>query len=349
MKAAIYEEFRGPIEIRACDDPTPARDGVVLRVHATGVCRSDWHGWMGHDPDITLPHVPGHEIAGEVVAVGADIRNWREGDRVTLPFVCGCGDCEQCLSGNQQVCDRQFQPGFTHWGSYAEFVAIQYAEHNLVALPPAMDFITAASLGCRFATSFRAIVAQGRLTEGQWVAVYGCGGVGLSAVMIASALGGQVIAVDIDRDTLKLAKCIGAAETIDASVESSPAAAVRALTGGGAHLSVDALGSRETCTQSIASLRKRGRHVQIGLMSGEDRHPAVAMELVIAGELEIVGSHGMQAHQYAGMLQMIDDGRLNPGQLIGGTVDLESALESFAVDAGFAGPGVTVVCISDAN
>ena len=343
MRAAVYEAFQGPVEVVNCDDPTPASDGVVLRVGATGICRSDWHGWMGHDPDIRLPHVPGHEMAGTIVAVGADIRGWKEGERVTLPFVCGCGRCEQCRSGNQQVCDRQFQPGFTHWGSYAEYVAISYADDNLVALPEQMDTVTAASLGCRFATAFRGIVAQGRVAEGDWVSVFGCGGVGLSAVMIASALGARVIAVDIDGETLQLAKSLGASVTIDASRESEVVDAVRSVSGGGVQVSVDALGSRDTCVKSIQSLRKRGRHVQIGLMAGDDYHPAIPMELVIANELEVVGSHGMQAREYGRMLQMSEAGRLAPEKLIGETTDLETAAQRFAVGAPFSGPGVSVI------
>lgn len=173
MKAVVYEEFEGPLNIQNVPDPTPTKDGVVIHVHATGLCRSDWHGWMGHDPDINLPHVPGHELAGVVEAVGGGVSRWRVGDRVTLPFVCGCGTCPQCLSGNQQVCDHQFQPGFTHWGSFAEHVAIHYADNNLVRLPDTLDYVTAASLGCRFVTSFRAIVVQGRVAAGQWVAVHG--------------------------------------------------------------------------------------------------------------------------------------------------------------------------------
>ena len=184
MKAVFYDEFAKLPTIEKLPDPTPEKHGVVLRVKATGLCRSDWHGWMGHDPDIRLPHVPGHEIAGVIEAVGKDVVKWEIGDRVTLPFVCGCGDCPQCMSGNHQVCDRQFQPGFTHWGSFAEFVAINYADINLVAVPKEIDFVTAASLGCRFVTSFRAIVAQGKVSAGQWVAIHGCGGVGLSAIMI---------------------------------------------------------------------------------------------------------------------------------------------------------------------
>ncbi|MBT8078359.1 MAG: zinc-dependent alcohol dehydrogenase family protein [Gammaproteobacteria bacterium] len=343
MRAAIYEAFQGPVEVRRCDDPAPTPDGVVLRVRATGICRSDWHGWMGHDPDISVPQVPGHEIAGEIAEVGSEVASWHVGDRVTLPFVCGCGNCGQCASGNEQVCDRQFQPGFTHWGSYAEYVSIHYAERNLVALPDDMDFVTAASLGCRFATAYRGIVAQGRLQQGEWLAVHGCGGVGLAAVMIGQALGGRVVAVDIDDAALGLASAMGAEVTLNARQEPSVVDAIRAASSGGVQVSVDALGSRETCTNSIRSLAKRGRHVQIGLLAGEHRHPPLPMELVIANELEIVGSHGMQAHAYGEMLQMIDDGRLAPRKLVGSTTDLESAARQFVVDYQPAAPGVSVI------
>jgi alcohol dehydrogenase len=343
MRAAVYEEFQGPVDIRAVDDPAPQKNGVVLRVAATGVCRSDWHGWMGHDPDITLPHVPGHEISGVVETVGPGIRKYRVGDRVTLPFVGGCGNCPQCATGNQQVCDFQFQPGFTHWGSYAQYVAIEYADLNLVSLPDEIDFVTAASLGCRFATSFRAVVDQGDVAPGQWVAVHGCGGVGLSAVMIASALDARVVAIDISADALAMATSAGATAVVNASGESSVVDAVKDLTGGGAHLSIDALGSHETCGNSIANLRKRGRHVQVGLMAGADYGPTVPMELVIANELEIVGSHGMQAHRYDQMLDMILDGKLVPQDLVGQTVSLARAADALCNPDGLQAAGVTVI------
>lgn len=343
MRAAVYEKFQGPVEIRSVDDPQPRKDGVVLRVAATGVCRSDWHGWMGHDHDISLPHVPGHEISGVVEAVGVAIRNFHKGDRVTLPFAGGCGKCEQCASGNQQICDFQFQPGFTHWGSYAEYVAIGYADINLVALPDEIDFVTAASLGCRFATSFRAVVAQGGVAPGQWVAVHGCGGVGLSAVMIASAFDARVIAVDISDDALALAESVGAAELINAKSVSSIVEAIRDLSDGGVHLSIDALGTNETCYNSIANLRKRGRHVQVGLMAGDNYHPAIPMELVIANELEIVGSHGMQAYEYDRMLQMIADDKLQPQKLVSQTVDLERAALALGNPAELQVAGITVI------
>ncbi|MFC7650180.1 alcohol dehydrogenase catalytic domain-containing protein [Streptosporangium lutulentum] len=194
----IFDDFGSDLEVREVPAPEPAPGGAVIRVEATGLCRSDWHGWQGHDPDImTLPHVPGHELAGVVESVGEGVGSWRAGDRITVPFVCACGACEACASGNQQVCERQTQPGFTHWGSFAEYVAIDNADTNLVALPEGMAFTTAASLGCRFATAFRAVTSVGRVRPDEWVAVHGCGGVGLSAVMIAAAAGARVIAVDV--------------------------------------------------------------------------------------------------------------------------------------------------------
>ncbi len=343
MRAAVYEQFQGPVSIQNVEDPTPSDSGAVIRVEATGVCRSDWHGWMGHDADIAVPHVPGHELAGVVEAVGRNVDGWTAGARVTVPFVCGCGTCPQCETGNHQICDNQTQPGFTHWGSYAEYVAIDYADANLVALPDDVGFTTAASLGCRFATSFRAIVAQGGVEPGQWVAVHGCGGVGLSAVMIASALEGNVVAIDIDDSALEIARSVGATGTINARSSHSVIDEIRDMTKGGVHLSVDALGSRDTCFNSIANLRKRGRHVQVGLMAGDDYRPQLPMELVIANELEIVGSHGMQAHEYGRMLDMIRDGRLQPDRLIRQTVDLDRAAAALGDPGELHVAGVTVI------
>ncbi len=343
MKAAIFEKFRGPIQIKQVADPAPTENGVVLKVEATGICRSDWHGWMGHDPDIVLPHVPGHEIAGVVAKVGKNSKNWKVGDRVTMPFVCGCGTCPECHSGNHQVCDTQFQPGFTAWGSFAEYVAIDYADLNLVALPEEIGFVTAASLGCRFITSFRAVVDLANASGGQWVAVHGCGGVGLSAIMIASSLGANVAAIDIDDTKLELAEKVGAIATVNAKKVGSVTEAIRDISGRGAHVSIDALGSQETCFNSINCLRKRGKHIQVGLMTGNHQHPKVPMDKVLAHELEIIGSHGMQAFRYQEMFEMIKAGKLKPEMLVGKTVSLEEASHELANMDNFENVGVTVI------
>lgn len=343
MKAAVYDQFKQPLHVREVPDARPPDHGAVIRVRATGLCRSDWHGWMGHDPDIKPPHVPGHEMAGVVEAVGVRVCNWRPGDRVTLPFVCACGHCVYCRQGDHQVCDHQFQPGFTHWGSFAELVAVDYADTNLVRLPDSISYETGAILGCRFATSFRAVVEQGRVREGQWVAVHGCGGVGLSAIMIARSLGARVIGIDIDEGKLTLAHELGAEETINAGADRNVAARVIDVTDRGAHVSIDALGHRRTCSSSIHCLRKRGRHIQVGLMTGEDQSTALPMDLVIARELEIIGSHGMQAYRYEAMLDMILSGRLHPQALIAGTITLEeAALELTRLDQRRK-PGILVI------
>ena len=343
MRAVVYSDFGEPPIVDKVADPACPPDGVVVRVEATGLCRSDWHGWVGHDPTIPLPHVPGHELAGTIAEVGADVRRWHVGDRVTVPFVCACGVCAPCLAGDQQVCDNQFQPGFTHWGSFAELVALYRADVNLVRLPDELDFVTAAGLGCRFATAHRAVVSQGRVRAGEWVAVHGCGGVGLSAVMIAVATGAHVVAIDVSDVALGAARDLGAETTIDGR---APDVATRVIeaTGGGAHLSIDALGSAATAFNSVASLRKRGRHVQVGLMVGSDARAPIPMDLVVARELEILGSHGMAAHDYAAMLASIAEGRLDPSRLIGRTIPLEEAPAALmAMDGPQATAGMTVI------
>jgi alcohol dehydrogenase len=343
MRALYFERFGETPKVATLPDPTPSNDGVVIAVKATGLCRSDWHGWMGHDTDITLPHVPGHEFAGTIAAVGRDVRRFRVGDRVTVPFVSGCGHCQECRSGNQQVCETQFQPGFTHWGSFAEYVAIDHAEQNLVPLPDAMTYATATSLGCRFATSFRAVVDQGRLKGGEWLAVHGCGGVGLSAIMIGRGLGARVVAIDIAEDKLALARQLGAEITIDSRNVSDVVEAVREATGGGAHVSVDALGHPQTCCNSISNLRRRGRHVQVGLMLADHSMPQIPMGRVIAHELEIYGSHGMQAWRYDAMLAMIETGQLSPEKLIGRHISLSDAVDALPAMDTFRESGISII------
>ncbi|WP_026951308.1 zinc-dependent alcohol dehydrogenase family protein [Algoriphagus mannitolivorans] len=343
MKALLVESFQQKPMITQVPDPVAPEGGVILQVKATGLCRSDWHGWMGHDSDIVLPHVPGHEFAGVIMELGRGVKNWKIGDRVTVPFVCACGTCTTCQSGNQQICDDQFQPGFTHWGSFAEYVAVHRAETNLVRIPDSVSFESAASLGCRFATSFRAIVAQGKVTGGQWVAVHGCGGVGLSAIMIAATLGAKVIAIDISEEKLKLAQAAGASVLINGKTHPNVSEAILEITKGGAHVSVDALGNKITCYNSISCLRKRGKHIQIGLMAGSESNPPIPMHLVIAKELEILGSHGMQAHAYPEMMQMILEEKIAPQRLIGKRISLEDSVEALISMDSFQENGIVMI------
>lgn len=336
MRAAIYREFAGPILIEELPDPELTVDGVVIEVKASGLCRSDVHGWEGRDPDIELPMVPGHELAGIVHAVGPEVRRWKVGDRVTLPFCCGCGVCEQCLAGNTQICDDYFQPGFTAWGSFARLVAIPAADVNLIGLPGDLDFPEAAILGCRFITAYRAVVERGRLQPGEWLAVHGCGGLGLSAVMIGATLGARVVAVDISDEALALARELGAEVTIDAG-EVSVSDAVVAATGGGTHVSIDALGNAEVAANAVLGLRKLGRHVQAGLLN----EAPLPMDAVISRELEILGSHGMSVHSYDDVFELVAD--IDLSRLITRRLTLDELPAALEAMREFSGAGIAVV------
>jgi alcohol dehydrogenase len=341
VKAVVYREYGAVPAVTEVPAPACPAGGVVLEVRATGVCRSDWHAWRGHEP-VTLPHIPGHELAGVVAEVGAGVTRWRRGDRVTVPFVCGCGACEYCRAGDAQVCPHQTQPGFTGPGSFAELVALHAADTNLVALPDSVDFVTAASLGCRFATAFRALTAHGRLGAGDWLAVHGCGGVGLSAVQIGVALGARVVAVDIAAPALARARELGAEHVVDAAADPDPVTTVRELTAGGATVSIDALGSPATAAASVRGLRRRGRHVQAGLLL--DGPTPLPMDVVVAHELAIHGSHGMAAVDYPPLLSMVADGTLRPDLLVGKVIDLAGAPAALAaMDHPPTDAGMTVI------
>ena len=346
MKAAVFRSFRGPLEI--CEAPNPAcpPDGVVVAVRACGVCRSDWHAWTGADPDVTLPHIAGHEFAGTVIEVGPGCRHHQVGARVTAPFVLGCGRCEDCQQGEATICDHQLTIGFSSQGAFAESVPIRAADFNLVALPPTIDFSTAAGLGCRVTTAFRALVDRGGLQEHQWVAVHGCGGVGLSAIMIAKAIGARVVAVDVAPDQLAMAKKMGADVTVSATVAEDLTEAIRDATSGGAHVSVDALGITETFHQSLRSLRKLGRHIQIGMPVEQHATPTLPLlELVYSRQLSLHGTRGLPPGRFPELLRWIEQGRLDASGLITRTIQLQQAGAALAAmdDYQSQGAGITMI------
>jgi alcohol dehydrogenase len=350
VRAVLVEAFREPPRVVAVPDPRPPAHGVVVAVAATGVCRSDWHAWQGHDPDVTLPHVPGHELAGTVVAAGADVRRFRPGALVTTPFVTACGTCPECRTGHQQVCRDQTQPGFTGWGSFAELVALDHADTNLVDLAPLADAgalggepaVVGAALGCRVATAFRAVTDVARVRAGEWVAVHGCGGVGLAAIGVAAAAGARVVATDPSPAARALARELGAALVVDPARD-DPVAAIADCTGGGAHASLDAVGLPAVCEASIRCLRRRGRHVQVGLLPPAAGRPAVPMDLVVARELRVLGSHGMAAHDYPRLLGLVAAGRLPLARLVSRTLPLDAGPAALAEIGTAATAGVTVL------
>ncbi|GAB3044918.1 alcohol dehydrogenase catalytic domain-containing protein [Sediminivirga luteola] len=341
MRAVLLESFRTLPGVRTVPDPEPHEDAVVVRVEATGLCRSDWHAWAGHDAGVTVPHVPGHEFVGRVVRVGSGVHRVAAGDRITVPFVCGCGDCLQCRAGNAQVCPRQTQPGFTHWGSFAELVEVRHADFNAVEVPEDADARDLVGLGCRFATAFRGLHGRARVRPGERVAVFGCGGVGLSAVMIAAALGARVIAVDISQDALALAERHGAEATVNSTGLEPAEIAARITAGEGTvPVTVEALGLEATAQAALLSLSPGGRHVQIGLFADE---PSLPVGRMIALELSFLGAHGMAAADYPPMLDLVARGQLKPGRLVTRELGLDEVPGALATMAERPWPGVTVI------
>ncbi len=339
MKAIYFTEFKGTLSVVDIPIPVPTNDGVVIKVEATGLCRSDWHAWMGHDSDIVLPHVPGHEFAGVISEIGNAVTKFKIGDRVTVPFVCGCGKCAYCLGGDAQVCPTQTQPGFTGFGSFAEYVAINNADFNLINIPSEVSFATAAALGYRFATAYRGLIKRAKLKTGEKVVIYGCGGVGLSAVMIAKAQGAIVYAVDINDVALEVAASLGA-QTIN-SRTTDPVTFLQDL--GGVDVAVDALGSEATAGASVLSLARGGRHLQLGLLLTPNGLTAMPMARIIAWELDLLGSHGMAACDYPEMLALVASRALDPSLLVKREVGLEEGAIALADLDNQATGGITII------
>ncbi|MEJ8277963.1 alcohol dehydrogenase catalytic domain-containing protein [Pseudonocardia spirodelae] len=310
MRAVRITAFGAAPEVVDLPDPAPPAGGVVVRVEATGLCASDRFAWAGHDGDVTLPHVPGHELVGRVEATGAGVNRFRPGDRVTTPFVCGCGTCPECRGGHAQVCPHQRQPGFTDDGSFAGLVALHHADHNLVPVPDGVDAAGAALLGCRVATAYRALIARGGLVPGERVLVLGAGGVGLAAVLIATALGADAVVADPQPAARERALALGAVAAVDTAGGPD---AVRDALGGGTRLALEAAGRADALELGLRALHRLGTLVQVGLLS---RAPVVAVPLMIARELTVTGSHGMAAADYPPLMALVADGRLDPARLV---------------------------------
>ncbi len=329
MRAAVVEAFKKPLAIwDDWKDPEVGPDHVLVKTMANGICRSDWHlwqgdwDWLGFSPP--LPAVLGHESAGVVEEVGSNVKRFKKGDRVVFPFGQACGTCPECADGNQQVCGNLSLSMFMGAGGFGEYTIVAHGDVNLVELPDSISFLEGASLGCRFMTAFHGVTYQGQIKPGEWVAVFGCGGVGLAAVDVASAMGANVVAVSRSKNKLEKARELGAVHTVTAGEDA--VGEIQEFTKGGVHVSVECLGTAATWMPSILSLRTRGRIIRLG-MSGRDEEGVlpVPADLIVLKELSIVGSNGMQARCYPEMLRMIEAGKINPKALVSEEVPLEGA------------------------
>ena len=344
MKAALLHAFSEPPLIETVSDPKCPPHGVIIELQACGVCRSDHHAWSGQDPDVQLPHIMGHELAGIIVDAGHDVRNFKIGDRVTAPFILGCGSCSDCQSGQATICEDQDVIGFTSWGAFAQFISVSHADFNLVTLPETIEFSQAAALGCRMTTAYRGLADRAQLKADESVVIHGCGGVGLSAIMVTKAMGAQAIAVDVNDDALALARSIGADIIINADTCDDVGEMVREQTNGGAHVSMDALGITATFQNSLRSLRKLGRHIQIGMPVGAHQNVTLPLlELIYSRQLQISGSRGLPASQFAPLISLIETGKINASALISAEIKLSDVGNALRAMDSYNGSGVSVI------
>jgi alcohol dehydrogenase len=339
MRAAVVREFNEDLSIETVQDPACPDNGVVLEVAACGVCRSDFHGWVGGHPKVTNGSILGHEYCGTVVEVGAQAK-YKVGDKLIAPFILGCGDCPACQMGASNTCESAIVPGFGAPGAYAEFVAVPF-DHNLVYLPETMSPALAAGLGCRVTTAWHALTDRANVRAGEWVAVHGTGGIGLSALLLAKMLGAQVVVVDVIQEKLNHALQLGADAAVNASTQDVPAV-IRDITGGGAQVSLEALGIAQTTNASVECLATLGRHVHVGMPAGDGRME-VNMRAIYSKQLAFFGTRGMPSWKYPSLLSMIERGEVDLSPLLDREVSLSAASTELRAMKGPTRPGTAVI------
>jgi D-arabinose 1-dehydrogenase-like Zn-dependent alcohol dehydrogenase len=340
MRAAVIRQYRADLSLETVPDPVCEADGVVVKVLACGICRSDWHGWVGEHAKVKPGAIPGHEYCGEVVEAGP-LARWNVGERIIAPFILACGECPECRSGQTTTCRAQRVPGFGEPGAYAEYVSVPHA-HNLTRLPEFLTPALAAGLGCRVTTAYHALTGRAGLQAGEWLAIHGTGGIGLSALLIGKALGARIVAVDVVAGRLTHALSLGAEHVINAA-EGDTAARIREVTGGGAHVSIEALGIEATANASIECLRPLGRHVQVGLPTGHTATMQINMNAVYMKQLALFGTRGMPAWRYPSLLSLIETGRVDVRPIVARHVGLSQASGELRAFDGPMPPGVAVI------
>ena len=339
MRAAVVRDFNRDLSIETVNDPICPDDGVVLEVAACGVCRSDYHGWTGQHPKVENGSILGHEYCGTVVEAGPNA-TYRVGDRLIAPFILGCGKCAACHTGVSNTCANQVVPGFGTPGAYAEFVAVPF-DHNLVHLPEPMSPSLAAGLGCRVTTAWHALTDRAQVRAGEWVAVHGTGGIGLSALLLAKLLGAQVVVVDVVDEKLEHARSLGADAAVNAMKE-DVAETIREITGGGAQVSIEALGIEATTNASVECLAILGRHVHIGMPGGSGMME-INVRAIYTKQLAFYGTRGMPSWKYPSLLGMIERGEVDLSPMVAREIPLEGATGELRAMKGPTPPGTAVI------
>jgi len=325
MKAVRYYTPEKPLRYEEAPVPKIDADEVLIKVKAAGICHTDLHfmegilkPWKG-----TLPLTLGHEIAGDIVSIGKNVKGFKVKDRVVLANVIACGKCEYCRSGRENLCNDLDQIGFTADGGYAEYVKTK--EQTLVKLPDNVSFEVGSTLTCAAASCYHAIVDIAQAKKGETILLNGFGGLGTNALQIAKHLGLRVIAVDVAQDKLKMAEELGAEKSIDAATQNVQEEIKKFTNGEGVDVAIEFVGRSKTIENAFKSLGKTGRLVFVGYT--KDTFTFSPLELVVS-ETSIKGSVAYTKKDLEAVVKLASQGKLNPvvSEKVG-LKDINSALE----------------------
>ncbi len=346
MMAARLVKPGEPLRLEELPVPQPASDEILVKVEACGLCGTDLHLAVAGDiPVERMPITLGHEAAGVVAAAGRDAKSLREGDRVVLFPAAYCGACRFCLQGRHSLCDRSKVYGMARDGALAEYVAAP--ERSAIRLSDAVPFEIGAIVTDGVATPFHALRSRGGLRAGETVAVFGCGGLGTHAVMLARMMGAsRIVAVDVDEKALARALSLGADVAIDMR-QGDPAKAIRSAFGRGADLALEFVGLPETVEAAIRSLDKSGRAVVVGVGMGRPALPPLAAFL--GREPSVLGSFGMDRVDIEDLLALVAAGRLDLSASVSARYPLAEANVALGHLAGKRDGVVRVVVVPSAS
>ena len=327
MKAVRLVKPGQPLEMQELPLPPVGAKDVLVRVRAAGICRSDMHYRAGVSPVHPLPLTLGHEVAGVIEEIGAAVRNLKAGDRVCLHYLVTCGDCRYCAAGNEQFCTTGSMIGKYQDGGYAEYIVVP--SRNAIPLPEEISFEQGAIMMCSSATSLHAL-NKAELKPGESVAVFGVGGLGMSAVQLARAFGAlDVYGVDINDDKLKLAESYGAIP-VNAST-TDPVAEIKRLSGGrGVDVALELVGLPQTMKQAVLSLGLFGRAVMVGL--ADKPFEINSYRDVILKETRIIGCSDHLLQELPLLIELVRRGALDLSSVVTRTVPLDAQAINAALD-----------------
>ena len=341
MKAAMFYGAGQPFKVEEIPTPTPGPGEVLVKIAACGVCHTDLHYTDHNVPTFKKPPlILGHEPSGTVAAVGNNVKNWKEGDHVLLPAVYGCGVCEACRRGRENICDNMVMFGNNIDGAYAEYIVV--SQYTLFALPDELPLVESSIIADAITTPYHAVVNRGCVKPGDSVIVFGCGGIGLNVIQTAVAVGASVIAVDIAPEKLAWAEKMGAIATINPKEVERVDKEARKLTSGGVDVAFEVIDLPETQSVAIACTRNGGRLVLVGYSA---RLMTLNSGRTMYREMEIVGSLGCPAAEYPKVIELARLGKLKVKELVTAHFPLEQINDAF--DALRRGEGIRSVVVMD--